>query len=114
MVTGTWTEQVAGETWGTGGRPPQEYQLVQSWGLTEAHLVKCNVNALKVRRREREMVESSPPFPEFFPARGGEAGAAEEAVCCVRDRDQLGSGCLGAVQLLEVMFLYMCQTVRHF
>merc|ERR1712127_295461 len=33
MVTGTWTEQ--------------EYQLVQSWGLTEAHLVKCNVNALK-------------------------------------------------------------------
>jgi len=33
MVTGTWTEQ--------------EYELVQSWGLTEAHLVRCNVNALK-------------------------------------------------------------------
>jgi len=33
MVTGTWTEQ--------------EYRLVQSWGLTEANLVRCNVNAMK-------------------------------------------------------------------
>jgi len=32
MVTGTWTEQ--------------EYKLVQSWGLTEAQLVRCNVAAL--------------------------------------------------------------------
>lgn len=33
MVTGTWTEQ--------------EYQLVSSWGLKEAHLVRANVNALR-------------------------------------------------------------------
>lgn len=33
MVTGTWTDQ--------------EYKLVQSWGLTEAQLVRCNVMALK-------------------------------------------------------------------
>jgi len=33
MVTGTWTQQ--------------EYQLVQSWGLTDSQLVRCNVNALK-------------------------------------------------------------------
>ena len=33
MVTGTWTQQ--------------EYQLVESWGLEEAQLAKCNVNAIK-------------------------------------------------------------------
>jgi len=33
MVTGTWTEQ--------------EYKLVGSWGLEEAQLVKCNINAMK-------------------------------------------------------------------
>jgi len=33
MVTGTWTQQ--------------EYDLVQSWGLGETQLVKCNVNAMK-------------------------------------------------------------------
>jgi len=33
MVTGTWTQQ--------------EYDLVKSWGLTETHLVRSNVNALK-------------------------------------------------------------------
>merc|ERR1711971_54773 len=33
MVTGTWTQQ--------------EYQLVESWGLVEAQLAKCNVNAIK-------------------------------------------------------------------
>ena len=26
----------------------QEYELVQSWGLGETQLVKCNVNAMKV------------------------------------------------------------------
>ena len=33
MVTGTWTEQ--------------EYQLLTSWGLKEAHLVRANINALR-------------------------------------------------------------------
>jgi len=33
MVTGTWTEQ--------------EYELVQSWGLKEVHLIRANVNALR-------------------------------------------------------------------
>ena len=33
MVTGTWTDQ--------------EYELVRSWGLTESHIVKTNINALK-------------------------------------------------------------------
>ena len=33
MVTGTWTQQ--------------EYELLTSWGLTEAQLVRSNINALK-------------------------------------------------------------------
>ena len=33
MVTGTWTQQ--------------EYELLTSWGLTEAQLVRANINALK-------------------------------------------------------------------
>jgi len=32
MVTNTWTEQ--------------EYELVRSWGLSEAHIVRGNVNAI--------------------------------------------------------------------
>ena len=47
MVTGTWTEQ--------------EYQLLQSWGLKESHLIRANINALRAsflpEEEKKEMTE---------------------------------------------------------
>ena len=39
----------------------QEYQLVESWGLEEAQLAKCNVNAIKVPtdRHHRKLIKTS-------------------------------------------------------
>ena len=39
----------------------QEYQLVESWGLEEAQLAKCNVNAIKVPtdRHQRKLIKTS-------------------------------------------------------
>ena len=62
----------------------QEYQLVASWGLEEAQLAKCNVNAIKVNNRYRRITRiqnrNSTKTSSFFQASFLPEGEKEEMV----------------------------------
>ena len=67
----------------------QEYQLVESWGLEEAQLAKCNVNAIKVGAWSLARHYCCPilkynenSLSGLVLARGGEGGDGQEGVRC--------------------------------